>query len=158
MVHSKTDMVATLAREAGIPKERASAVLDALTEGFATALASGQAVDIFRLGRLTPFERKARKGLNLRTGEPVAIPPARTVKFAPAPALKARLNPEKEAGAGKLEPAPVQKPETPRATGGKPAARDGEGKKQLFTKHGKEKAGEKEAPEYHEPREKMFDT
>ncbi len=157
MVHSKADMVATLAREAGIPKERASAALDALTEGFATALASGQAVDIFRLGRLTPFERKARKGLNLRTGEPVEIPPTRTAKFAPAPALKARLNPTKETGAGKLEPVPVQKPKEPRATGGKSAAREGEEKKPLFSKKGKEKVGGKEAPEYYEPREKMFD-
>lgn len=165
---TKADMVPLVAKAAGITKERASKVLDELTEGFAASLVAGEVVELFRLGRLTPYVRSARKGINLKTGEPVAIPPTVTVKFGPSTSMKVRLNPDKKGGEEKTS---NSKPATEAKATGKapPAAKAEQAGSKTRRKEGDVKtrfkknaqaqeteAGQPAEPPY-EPLEKMFD-
>lgn len=84
----KSELIAKLAEAASITKKEAEAVYGALVK---TAGEQVKAVGTFKLpdlGTLKVGERKARKGVNPQTKQPIDIPASKTVTFKASKALK----------------------------------------------------------------------
>ncbi len=67
-------------------------IIDQLFEYMEDSLLEGKDIKIVRFGTFSIVEKKARKGVNLATGEPVIIPPRRKVVFRPSRTLKGIVN------------------------------------------------------------------
>ncbi|MEI6343311.1 MAG: HU family DNA-binding protein [Verrucomicrobiota bacterium] len=83
---TKSQLAATLADQAEIPKKKAAEILDLIA-----ALAYKHAKNTFTLpglGKLVLVNRKAREGRNPATGETIKIPAKKVVKFRVAKAAK----------------------------------------------------------------------
>ncbi len=102
---NKADLVEKVRSGAGLAKNQAEQALDATLDSVVAAVKAGERVSIFGFGTFNPSSRGARTGRNPQTGAPVKIPASKGVRFAPAAAFKAALNPKsaakKAAGAGK---------------------------------------------------------
>lgn len=77
----KSDLVTFVAADAGVTKDQAQAVLDALGPVIRTNAANGHTSALPGLGRFTEKVRAARPGRNLRTGEPIEIAESRALTF-----------------------------------------------------------------------------
>ncbi|MEY3275881.1 MAG: SPBc2 prophage-derived DNA-binding protein 2 [Verrucomicrobiota bacterium] len=83
---TKSQLAATLAEQADLPKKKAAEVLDLIA-----ALAYKHAKNTFTLpglGKLVLVNRKAREGRNPATGATIKIPAKKVVKFRVAKAAK----------------------------------------------------------------------
>jgi nucleoid DNA-binding protein len=76
---------------AGLEVHQARALTTRIIEALTAALAKGETVELRGLGSLEVRERAGRRACNLKTGEPVDVPPRRRVLFHPGSALKAAL-------------------------------------------------------------------
>jgi len=85
---TKADMVARIAEDAGISKKAATAALDSMVAAIHDVLKNGDKVRISELGSFSVVQRKARQGVNPRTGKPIKIPATSAPKFTAAKALK----------------------------------------------------------------------
>ncbi len=89
---NKADIISKMAEEADITRaaaERAySAFLNAIREG----LQQGDKITLIGFGSFFVSERKARRGRNPQTGEPLEIPASKAVKFSPAKGLKEAIS------------------------------------------------------------------
>jgi len=91
---TKTEIIAGMAQAAGINKKQGKAALEALVQ-----MAYKGAKDGFTipgLGKLVIVRRKARKGRNPATGQPIRIPAKRVLKFRVAKAAKDAIVPSKK--------------------------------------------------------------
>ena len=76
---TKSQVIAEIAKKAGIAKKQAAMAVDALAQ-----MAYKGAADGFRipgLGKLVKVERKARMGRNPATGQAIQIPARTVLKF-----------------------------------------------------------------------------
>jgi len=71
------------------------AVVDAILDRIAGALANGDRVELRDFGAFSVRDREARAALNPRTGEPVVVEAKAHVHFKPGKGMRARLNLEK---------------------------------------------------------------
>jgi DNA-binding protein HU-beta len=86
---TKAELVETMATDAGISKVAAAAALNAFIDGVAKALKKKEGkVTLVGFGTFTRARRKARKGRNPQTGEPIKIKAASVVKFRPGKKLR----------------------------------------------------------------------
>lgn len=85
---TKAELVAYIAEESGISKKAALVALDTVISSIHESLASDDRIRIADLGSFTVVTRKARKGVNPRTGDPINIPATKAAKFTAAKALK----------------------------------------------------------------------
>ena len=90
-VMTREDVVDKLAEKTGILKKEARKVLAALPEIIRDGVLATGKVRIHSLGTFNLVHRAARQGRNPHTGEAVAIPPKKFVRFIPASAFKERL-------------------------------------------------------------------
>ena len=91
---TKAQIVTTLADKNDMTKKEAAAFLESLT-----ALAYKEAKKGFTLpglGKMVMVQRKARKGRNPATGEPIKIPAKKVLKFRIAKAAKDAILPGKK--------------------------------------------------------------
>ena len=88
---NKGDLVARMAKEAGISKKAAAAGLDAFTAGITDALKKGERVTLVGFGSFDVRKRAARKGRNPQTGKALNIPARRVVRFRVGAELKNRV-------------------------------------------------------------------
>ena len=91
---TKTQIIAGMAQAVGIHKKQAKAALEALV-----TMAYKGAKDGFTvpgLGKLVIVRRKARKGRNPATGQPIKMPAKRVLKFRVAKAARAAIVPAKK--------------------------------------------------------------
>lgn len=89
---TKTQLVAALAEAMGADKKLAGAALDAIAEVVAREVAAGSAVTLPGLGKVVCRERPQREVRNPATGEMVAKPADKQVKFTIAKSLKDSVN------------------------------------------------------------------
>ncbi|MBR9805594.1 HU family DNA-binding protein [bacterium] len=89
---NKADLAAVIADKADISKEKASEVLNAITDEITAALAREDDVSLIGFGTFNRRHRSARKGKNPQTGEVIDIAASNTVGFKAGKALKDRLN------------------------------------------------------------------
>lgn len=89
---NKTDLVTAIANSSGLTKADAERALNAFTRTLLESLrTAGSRVCMTGFGTFQVQERAARKGRNPLNGEPVDIPPSKTIIFKPSPQVKKRL-------------------------------------------------------------------
>jgi len=89
---TKTQLVAALAEAMGSDKKTANSALDALSGVVAREVANGGAVTLPGLGKVVCRARPERQVRNPATGEQIAKPADKVVKFTIAKALKDSVN------------------------------------------------------------------
>ena len=70
---NKTELINEVAEKACITKKATEMVINALVGSITEALAAGDKVSIIGFGTFEVKERKAREGMNPRTGEKITI-------------------------------------------------------------------------------------
>ncbi|MCG6896176.1 MAG: HU family DNA-binding protein [Thiocapsa sp.] len=85
---NKSELIEKMADAADISKTAASKALDALTDGIAVALKSGDTVSLIGFGTFAVKERAARTGRNPQTGAAIEIKASKSPSFKPGKALK----------------------------------------------------------------------
>ncbi|MEJ2658813.1 MAG: HU family DNA-binding protein, partial [Desulfobacterales bacterium] len=86
---TKAELVESMAKDAGISKVAASAALDSFMANVTKALKKKNGkVTLVGFGTFAKVRRKARKGRNPQTGDPIKIKASNVVKFKPGKKLK----------------------------------------------------------------------
>ena len=85
----KLDIVNRVADRTGVPKMKAEQAVDALFHSMKEALARGERIELRGFGVFVVKPRKRGVGRNPRTGEEVAIPQGKTIRFKPGKELQA---------------------------------------------------------------------
>ena len=89
---NKTEMIAKVAKEAGLTKDQASKAVNAVFGSVTEALANGEKVQLIGFGTFETSERAARTGRNPANGESIKIAASTLVKFKAGAALKEKVN------------------------------------------------------------------
>ncbi len=84
----KLDIINRLSNETGVPKQKAEQVVDSLFNSMKDALVRGERIELRGFGVFTVKPRKRGIGRNPRTGEEVAIPIGKTIRFKPGKDLQ----------------------------------------------------------------------
>jgi DNA-binding protein HU-beta len=86
---TKAELVEKMAKDAGITKAAAGAALNSFVDGVTKALKKKDGkVVLVGFGTFSKVRRKARKGRNPQTGEPIKIKATNVVKFKAGKKLK----------------------------------------------------------------------
>ena len=85
---TKQEFVGKVAEKSGLSARDAGKAVEAFLESIQEALRSGETVSFTGFGKFTTADRKARTGVNPRTGERVDIAAARVPRFSAGSALK----------------------------------------------------------------------
>ncbi len=86
---TKPQLVARIAKSAGITRKAAAAVLAAVTREVREALSDDNGkIRISELGTFKVIELAPRRGVNPRTGQEMTIPAMKLPRFYPAKSLK----------------------------------------------------------------------
>ena len=85
---TRTDLVHAVAGELDVPISRAGEAVDAVLHVIERGLQDGQEVRLAGFGTFAVSTRKATTGRNPRTGEVIAVPSTRSVKFRPGKPLR----------------------------------------------------------------------
>lgn len=78
--------------EVGLSRNESAALLEAVLDLMAGALAQGDAVKIAAFGTFVVRQKGMRVGRNPKTGVEVPIKPRKVLSFRPSQVLKARMN------------------------------------------------------------------
>ncbi len=78
---NKTQVIEHVATDTGLSRREAAAAVDSVVRTIESALSRGDDVSFTGFGRFTVAERRARAGVNPRTGERVHISAARRPRF-----------------------------------------------------------------------------
>jgi DNA-binding protein HU-beta len=86
---TKAELVEKMASDAGISKVAAGAALSSFMEGVTKSLKKKDGkVTLVGFGTFSKVRRKARKGRNPQTGQPIKIKATNVVKFKPGKKLR----------------------------------------------------------------------
>ena len=85
---TKDELVARVAKAAGLPKAKVNTVIKSTLDEIANALKKGEKVSFVGFGTFMVAERKERVGRNPRTREEIKIPATVVPKFRPGKTLK----------------------------------------------------------------------
>lgn len=85
---TRTDLVHAVAGELDLPLSRAGEAVDAVLHVIERGLQDGQEVRLAGFGTFAVSTRKATTGRNPRTGEVIAVPSTRSVRFRPGKPLR----------------------------------------------------------------------
>ena len=86
----KLDIINRVAEKTGVPKMKAEQAVDALFQSMKEALTRGERIELRGFGVFVVKPRKRGVGRNPRTGEEVAIPSGKTIRFKPGKELQAQ--------------------------------------------------------------------
>jgi DNA-binding protein HU-beta len=87
-----TDLADHIADTHGVTKADARKIVDGVIAAIADAAAKGDEVALNGFGKFKVKDSPARQGRNPSTGEAITIAASRKLTFAPAKALKDKLN------------------------------------------------------------------
>jgi DNA-binding protein HU-beta len=99
----KLDIINRVAEKTGVPKMKAEQAVDALFHSMKEALTRGERIELRGFGVFVVKPRKRGVGRNPRTGEEVAIPSGKTIRFKPGKELQAHEDGEMEDDSGESE-------------------------------------------------------
>ena len=90
---NKAELVESVQKVLGKDTSKATAerAVEAVIEGVKAGLRKGKAVQLVGFGTFKVVQRKARIGVNPKTGEKIKIKASKNVKFSAGKDLKARL-------------------------------------------------------------------
>ena len=89
---SKSELIDTIASEAGISKADAARALNATTDAIINAMSSGDSVQLTGFGSFMVRDRAARIGRNPQTGATIQIKASKVPAFKAGKALKEAVN------------------------------------------------------------------
>ncbi|HVN81748.1 MAG TPA: HU family DNA-binding protein [Terriglobia bacterium] len=89
---NKADLIEKVAKEAGVSKAQADAVINSLLDGVTSTLKKGGSVTLVGFGSFSVGSRKARTGRNPQTGAAIKIPAKKVPKFSAGADLKKAVN------------------------------------------------------------------
>lgn len=88
---NKAELTNRVARDTRITKVQAARVIDSFLDHILKGLKRGERASLVGFGTFTVGRRKARTGRNPQTGEPIAIPARRVVRFTTGKLLKSEV-------------------------------------------------------------------
>ncbi len=88
---SKTNIVRAVTSQTAQPGRRVASTIEAFIGRMTDQLRKGKKVTLSGFGTFRVHQRKARKGRNPRTGEPLIIPAARVVRFKAGTSLREEI-------------------------------------------------------------------
>jgi DNA-binding protein HU-beta len=91
---TKADLLKNVRSKAEVTQATAEKLVDAVFATIKEVLVKGESFTMVGFGTLKVAERAARNGRNPRTGEAMAIPAKKAVRFLPGKALRDALNPK----------------------------------------------------------------
>jgi DNA-binding protein HU-beta len=89
---NKTELIAAIAKEAGLTKADAAKALNAITDSVTGALKAGDSVTLIGFGTFKVSARAARTGRNPQTGKEIKIAARKSPAFTAGKALKDAVN------------------------------------------------------------------
>ncbi len=89
---TKSDLIAELSVETGIPSSKAGDVVNTVFNGIAKTLAKGDRVEIRGFGSFKVKKYKGYKGRNPKTGETIKVKPKKLPFFKCGKELKERVD------------------------------------------------------------------
>ncbi len=89
---TKADLVDLIYERVGSSKKEAGEVVEAVFAIIRDSLRQGEKVKISGFGTFCVNRKKARRGRNPQTGEPITIDSRRVLSFKPSQVLKDRVN------------------------------------------------------------------
>ena len=89
---NKTELIAAVAKETGLPKQEADKAVKAVFDTIAAKLAEGEKVQLVGFGTFETVAKPEREGRNPKTGEQMTIAASKSPKFKAGKALKDALN------------------------------------------------------------------
>ncbi|MDH0342096.1 HU family DNA-binding protein [Chromobacterium haemolyticum] len=92
---SKSAIASLVAEKHGLTKAESEEIVSTVIDGIKSTLVSQGSISFVKFGRFLVDVRPARVGRNPHTGDKVAVPAQRVVKFVAWDSLKKALNPEK---------------------------------------------------------------
>lgn len=92
MTLTKIQIVESVQKETGFPKNRSLQIVEALLEIIKGTLASGEDVMISGFGKFCVKGKKERKGRNPATGDDLMLKPRKVVTFKCSGNLRAMVN------------------------------------------------------------------
>jgi DNA-binding protein HU-beta len=87
----KKDFTTRMAHEAGITHQQAQNAYAVLLDSVKSALKTGRKVNLSGFGSFEIKVREARQGRNPKTGQTIAIPKKKRIKFTPSRIFKSGL-------------------------------------------------------------------
>jgi DNA-binding protein HU-beta len=88
MAIKKNQLAQKLAEKMGVSKKQGVEWIDAFTEEVTNYLRKGEKINITGFGIFKVSDRKAREGVNPRTGEKIQIAASKKPRFTPGKLLK----------------------------------------------------------------------
>jgi DNA-binding protein HU-beta len=85
---NKQDIISKVAKDTGLKKASAAAVVDSIIDGITKSLKKGDHVSFVGFGTFKISNRKARIARNPQTGVAIKIPKRRVVRFTAGKSLK----------------------------------------------------------------------
>jgi DNA-binding protein HU-beta len=113
---NRSELVDAVVDSTDLDKRQSESAVKAVVDAVTNVIKSGEKVSIFGFGTFAPTSKAARVGRNPQTGAAVNIAASTGVRFSPATALKALLNPKpvkkgaKKAAAAAKKSAPAPAP------------------------------------------------
>jgi DNA-binding protein HU-beta len=95
------DLIEGVASDTGQPKAAVDAIVRGALARIEGAIGKGETVNLVGFGRFEVYERSARRGRNLQTGESLKIPAMRAVRFKAGKRLRDAAAGAKRKRAGK---------------------------------------------------------
>ena len=89
---NKQELIGSVAETAGLTKNDAAKVVEAVFDSITSELQKGDEVRLVGFGTFSVSRRKASTGRNPRTGEPMSIAASSQPKFKPGKSLKDAVN------------------------------------------------------------------
>jgi DNA-binding protein HU-alpha len=89
---NKADLVAAVAAQADLTKEKADAAVSAIVEQITNSLSRDESVTLIGFGTFSQSHRAARTGRNPQTGAAIEIKASNSVNFKAGKALKDSVN------------------------------------------------------------------
>ncbi|MHB8780595.1 MAG: HU family DNA-binding protein [Candidatus Geothermincolia bacterium] len=94
---NKAQLIDDISSKTKLSKKDVGTVVDAMVETITKALKKADRVTLVGFGTFECRKRKARKGVNPRTGETIKIAACKVPAFRPGASLKAAIGPKKKA-------------------------------------------------------------
>jgi len=88
----KPELAAAIAEKAGVTKEKAGEIINAITDEITNAMAKNDPVTLIGFGTFSVRERSARTGKNPQTGASIQIAASKSVGFKAGKSLKDSVN------------------------------------------------------------------
>ncbi|MFT6028288.1 MAG: nucleoid DNA-binding protein [Oleiphilaceae bacterium] len=88
----KPELAAAIAEKAGVTKEKAGEIINAITDEITNAMAKNDPVTLIGFGTFSVRERSARTGKNPQTGASIQISASKSVGFKAGKSLKDSVN------------------------------------------------------------------